>query len=68
VKEAQTSQKSGQDLRSRIRREIIGVIVHVDRKHEIHILALAGKEKCITLEFFDRLNTLKKDKVTSLTE
>jgi hypothetical protein len=30
------------------------VIVHVE-KHEKHILALDGKEKCITQEFFDIL-------------
>jgi hypothetical protein len=58
--------KNGQDLRSRIRREksfVVHhslqsnrtcVIVHVKRKHEIHILALVGKEKCITRKVFEK--------------
>ena len=43
-----TSKKMGQDLWSRKRMEIIGVIVHVGKQPGKHILALDGKEKCIT--------------------
>ena len=46
--EKTTSIKTGKTCEAVSEGKEISVIVHANKKHGIHILALVGKEKCIT--------------------